>query len=81
MRPQNTPQRTHVHVRVRSRTRNGDPTPMRTFLKYAAVFAAGLFAQRVTRMGWEKLDKALEGIDDATGIGVTNRAPAESKKD
>lgn len=54
---------------------------MRTFLKYAAVFAAGLFAQRVTRMGWEKLDKALEGIDDATGIGVTNRAPAESKKD
>lgn len=54
---------------------------MRTFLKYAAVFAAGLFAPRVALMGLEKLDKALEGVEDVPHMGTTSKYPTAPKKD
>lgn len=54
---------------------------MLNFLKYVAIFTAGVFAPRVALLGLKKLDKALEGVEDVPHMGATSKFPTEPKKD
>lgn len=54
---------------------------MLNFLKYVAIFTAGVFAPRVALMGLKKLDEALEGVEDVPHMGTTSKYPTAPKTD
>lgn len=54
---------------------------MLTFLKYVAVFAAGVLAPHAVLAGLKKLDKVLEGVEDVPHMGTTSKHPTAPKTD